>query len=127
MGGASAISQDQVALLQDTIEGLLRSGEKVVLVDLPIPVWHHDASPYEPGYVKAVRGLFDHFAGRPGFAAMRFADLTATDDFSDEVHPKPHVARIWATRLAGTLMPLVCPPAARNAGAALRSDAEVSR
>ncbi len=108
MGGAPTISERQVQLLQDTIEGLLQSGAKVVLADLPIPAWHHDASPYEPAYETAIRGVFDHFAGRPGFAALRMPDLTADDDFSDEVHPKPHVARIWAARLGAALDPLLC-------------------
>lgn len=108
MGGAAAISQDQVALLDDTIDGLLRSGEKVVLVDLPIPAWHRDASPYEPEYRAAIQRVFDRFADQPGFAALRMPDLDRDTDYSDEVHAKPHLARVWATRLADVLNPLVC-------------------
>jgi hypothetical protein len=109
MGGTSEISQAQAALLQDTIDGLLRSGEKVVLADLPIPSWHRDASVYQPGYARAMQKIFDHFANRPGFEGLRMADLDADQDYSDEVHPKPHLARVWASRLAGVLNPLVCP------------------
>lgn len=109
MGGDRPISQAQVALLQDTIEHLLQSGEKVVLVDLPIPVWHRDASPYQPGYVRQVQGpVFDRFAGRPGFASLKMADLDADLDYSDEVHAKPRLAKVWAGRLANVLAPLVC-------------------
>ena len=110
MGGNRPISEAQVFLLQDTIERLLQSGEKVVLVDLPIPAWHRDVSPYQPGYVHHVQGpLFDHFNGRPGFASLKMPDLDADTDYSDEVHAKPHLARIWAARLADVLNPLVCP------------------
>lgn len=110
MGGDRPISQAQVALLQATIERLLQSGEKVVLVDLPIPAWHRDVSPYEAEYVKQVQGpVFDHFAGHPGFAALKMADLAADTDYSDEVHAKPRLARIWAARLGAVLGPLVCP------------------
>ena len=112
MGGDRTISGAQVALLQDTIERLLRSGEKVVLVDLPIPAWHRDVSPYQPGYVQQVQGpLFDHFKGRPGFASLKMSDLDADTDYSDEVHAKPHLAQVWAGRLAEVLNPLVCPAA----------------
>ena len=110
MGGNRPISQEQVALLQDTIERVLQSGERVVLVDLPIPAWHRDASPYEPGYLQQVHGpIFDYFAGRPGFAALKMTDLAAENDYSDEVHAKPRLARIWAARLGALLNPLVCP------------------
>jgi hypothetical protein len=110
MGGNQPISAAQVALLQDTVERLLRSGEKVVLVDLPIPAWHRDISPYQPSYIQQVQGpLFDHFKGRPGFAALKMPDLAADTDYSDEVHAKPHLTRIWAARLAEVLNLLVCP------------------
>ena len=109
MGGTSDISASQVALLQDTVEMLLASGERVVLADLPIPAWHRDASPYQPGYARAMQDLFRHFESRPGFASLRMADLDADQDFSDEVHAKPHLARVWAARLADVLDPLVCP------------------
>ncbi len=109
MGGKSDISQAQVALLQDTVEGLLKAGEKVVLVDLPIPAWHRDASPYQPGYVKARQALFERFADRPGFASLTMPDLSADQDYSDEVHAKPHLAKVWAERLAVVLDRLVCP------------------
>lgn len=110
MGGDRPISEVQVTLLQDTIERLLRSGEKVVLVDLPIPAWHRDISPYQASYIQQVQGpVFDHFVGRPGFAALRMADLDADNDYSDEVHAKPRLARIWAARLSAMLKPLVCP------------------
>ncbi len=108
MGPTQAVSAEQVALLQATIDKLLQSGENVVLVDLPLPAWHRDASPYQAGYEKAVQPVFDHFEGRPGFAGLRMADLAADQDYSDEVHPKLHLARVWAARLASVLNPLVC-------------------
>lgn len=114
MGGKKQISADQVVVLRKTIEKLLDSGEKVVLADLPIPSWHRDASPYEKGYERLLGGVFAQFNGRPGFAALRMDDLSAEQDFSDEVHPRPHMAPIWAARLAAVLDPLVC-----GSGAAL--------
>lgn len=108
MGGKNQIAADQVAILQKTIQELLDSGEKVVLADLPLPAWHRDASPYEAGYERRLNDVFAHFDGRPGFAALRMDDLSAEQDFSDEVHPRPHMAPVWAARLGAVLDPLVC-------------------
>ena len=107
MGNDGKISMAQVALLRDTIAGLLRSGEKVVLVDLPIPAWHQAASPFEPQYVRAIKAMAEQFAGRPGFAQLAMPDLDADADFSDEVHAKPHMDPIWAARLAVIVNPLL--------------------
>lgn len=108
MGSKNQISANQVAILQKTIEELLDAGEKVVLADLPIPAWHRDASPYEPDYERRLNRMIAHFNGRPGFAVLHMDDLTAEQDFSDEVHPRPQMAPIWAARLDAVLDPLVC-------------------
>ena len=63
----------------------------------------------QAAYASASRELFAHFANRPGFAALRMPDLDNDADYSDEVHAKPHLARVWAARLAGVLDPLACP------------------
>jgi hypothetical protein len=108
MGYKSEISSEQVAILKSIVDDLLLSGEKVVIADLPIPAWHRDASPYQPGYSKALQTLVQRFSGRPGFTFMSMADLDGNLDYSDEVHAKPHLAKVWSTRLADTLNSLVC-------------------
>jgi hypothetical protein len=39
---------------------------------------------------------------------MSMADLDGNLDYSDEVHAKPHLAKVWSTRLANALNSLVC-------------------
>jgi hypothetical protein len=95
-------------LLKHIIDELLHSGEQVIIVDLPIPAWHRDASPYQPGYSQALQILVHQFADRPGFKFVSMADLDGNLDYSDEVHAKPHLAKVWSTRLADTLNSLVC-------------------
>ena len=116
LGNDGRIAQGQVALLGQLIDSLLANGGKIVLADLPIPAWHRDASPYTQGYAQAVTGLFARFTGRPGFAALRMPDLDRAEDYSDEVHAKPHLARIWAQRLAAIANPLICPTPAAAPG-----------
>lgn len=108
MGGKDQISQEQVALLIRTVDQLLDAGEQVVLADLPIPAWHRDASPYYPAYQQALQAAVQKFDGRRGFKFMRMSDLDGNEDYSDEVHAKPHLAKVWSTRLAEILNPLVC-------------------
>ncbi|QPF90274.1 hypothetical protein [Bradyrhizobium commune] len=108
MGSKDQISQQQVALLIATIDRLLNGGERVVLADLPIPAWHRDASPYYASYQSALQAVVRQFGGQPGFAFMQMSDLDGNEDYSDEVHAKPHLAKVWSARLAKVLNPLVC-------------------
>ncbi|WFU39401.1 hypothetical protein QA640_34330 [Bradyrhizobium sp. CB82] len=108
MGGKDEISRAQVDVLKETIAALLDSDEKVLLVDLPIPAWHRDASPYQRGYQEALKGVVQEFSRRPNFASLSMDDLDENLDYSDEVHAKRHLAQIWSTRLAMALNSFVC-------------------
>jgi hypothetical protein len=125
MGGKNAISGTQAALLQDVIERLLDAGEKVVVADLPIPAWHREGSPYQATYERLTQDeIFDHFRGRSGFAALKMDDLGLDENYSDAVHPRPHVASIWTARLISVIQSLMspCEPAVgQNSSAQHRS------
>jgi hypothetical protein len=108
MGHKSGISAAQVELLKQTIDKLLLSGEKVVIVDLPIPAWHRDASPYESSYREALKDLLQQFGNRPNFTALSMDDLDGNLDYSDEVHAKRHLAEVWSIRLANVLDSFLC-------------------
>jgi len=108
MGRPSDIAPGQVEVLKQTIQALLDSGEKVVLVDLPIPAWHRDASPYQPSYRRALAGLLQQFGDQLNFSSLSMDDLDNDLDYSDEVHAKQHMAKIWSTRLASKLDSFVC-------------------
>jgi hypothetical protein len=108
MGRTSDISPTQVEVLKQTIQALLDSGEKVVLVDLPIPAWHREASPYQPSYRRALTDLLQEFGDQPNFSSLNMDDLDNELDYSDEVHAKRHLADVWSTRLARKLDSFVC-------------------
>ena len=108
MGHKNEISSAQVELLKQTIGKLLVSGEKVVVVDLPIPAWHRDASPYESSYREALKDLLQQFGNQPNFTAMNMDDLDGNLDYSDEVHAKRHLAEVWSNRLANVLDSFLC-------------------
>ena len=108
MGRKSEISSAQVELLKEIIETLLNGGEKVVLVDLPIPAWHRDASPYQRGYREALNRLLQRFGDRTNFISLSMDDLDDNLDYSDEVHAKWHLSKVWSARLATVLDSFVC-------------------
>lgn len=108
MGFKGAISETQFNLLRSTVASLLDSEERVVLVDLPIPSWHRDASPYQSGYEQKLQELSGQLKERSNFISISMGDLDGDLDYSDEVHAKRHLANIWSDRLAGVLSSFAC-------------------
>jgi hypothetical protein len=94
------IAEEQFLVLGNLIDRILARGSKVVLVDLPIPRWHAERSPFYPEYLLHEKKLLSGLDGREGFAYLQMADLNDDREFSDEVHPKPRVTRQWAARVA---------------------------
>ena len=97
------IAEEQYLVLRDLIDRILAQGSKVVLVDLPIPLWHAERSPFYPEYLRREKVLISHFDHREGFAYLEMSDLNGDLEFSDEVHPKPRVTQQWAARIAGLI------------------------
>ncbi|GLR91031.1 hypothetical protein [Bradyrhizobium iriomotense] len=120
MGKRNEISLGQVEVLKNTIETLLRSGERVVLIDLPIPAWHRDASPFQRSYEQAFTDVSRQFDGQRSFVSMSMSDLSKEQDYSDEVHAKRHLADVWSDRLANVLNPFVCRTSPEQARVSLR-------
>jgi hypothetical protein len=102
-GFAQALGDEPFEALERTVDGILADGGRVVLVDLPIPAWHTQGSVLAADYRKRIDRLFAKLQPRPGVSVLRMDDADASDDFSDEVHPKPRVTERWAQRLADVL------------------------
>lgn len=109
MGRKNDISDEQFAEFEDMVEHLLDAHEKVVVADLPLPKWHQEAMVYNLKYRQRLPELQKKFGGRQGFAFADISDLDADDDYSDEVHPKPHLAKIWAERIGKAISSVACP------------------
>jgi hypothetical protein len=105
------VLDEQFAVLERSCEAVLSEGSSLVLVDLPIPRWHRERSPYEGYYQIRKAELVRRWIGHPGFAFLDMSDMDSDDDFYDEVHPRPHVTIQWAKRLGAALTPLLAPSA----------------
>jgi hypothetical protein len=110
MGRKDDISGEEFTNFENLIERLLEARENVVVVDLPLPKWHQETSVYDSKYRQRLPGLIRKFTGREGFAFSDVSGLSKDDDdYSDEVHPKLRLAKLWAERVAKTAGSLACP------------------
>jgi hypothetical protein len=103
MGGSGRLDAAAFVALTQTIDTIVASGGRVLLVDLPLPRWHAGASPYEASYRQHWAAMQQRLDDTAGVAFLSLRDSDRPEDFSDEVHPKPRVAERWALRLAGAL------------------------
>jgi hypothetical protein len=95
------IGEEQFVVLRKLIDRTLAQGSRIVLVDLPIPRWHAQRSPFQQEYLRHKKMLLSDLGARDGFAYLEMSDLSSDGEFSDEVHPKPRVTGQWAARVAG--------------------------
>jgi len=102
-GQAEALGDAPFAALQHMVDGIVAEGGHVVLVDLPIPQWHADGSVLSADYRRHLDAMLPHLKSQPGVSVVTIEGGSDSDDFSDEVHPKPRVTPRWAQRLADEL------------------------
>jgi hypothetical protein len=103
MHSDGSIDGEQFMVLKNLIERILAQGSRVVLVDLPIPRWHAERSPFYADYVRQKALLLSDLEGRGGIGYLEMSDQDGDLDFSDEVHPKPRVTPLWAARVAARI------------------------
>ena len=65
------------SLLERFCERLLTDGSGLILVDLPLPKWHKQRSPYQSYYGERKVQLVKRWAGRTRFVALDVSDLKA--------------------------------------------------
>jgi hypothetical protein len=94
------IADEQFVVLRELIAKIHEQGSKVLLVDLPLPRWHAERSPFYADYLRQKKALLADIEGKDGITFLEMADQDADLEFSDEVHPKPRVTPQWAARIA---------------------------
>jgi hypothetical protein len=97
------IAEEQFVVLRNLIAKILDQGSRVVLVDLPLPRWHEQRSPFYPDYLRHKKSLLAELQGRDGIAYLEMTDHDGDFEFSDEVHPKPRITPLWAERIAAVI------------------------
>ncbi|MDB5799934.1 MAG: hypothetical protein JWL63_873 [Rhodocyclales bacterium] len=101
--GHKPLSRQQFAVLRELIDSIVANGGRVVLVDLPLPAWHAERSPYFAEYQQYKQQLFAETGNALHVSTVSMHGGNADENFSDEVHPKPRVTPAWAQQLASAL------------------------
>lgn len=104
MGQPRGVLQDEQFEKLDALIKKVRSrGLRVMIIDMPLPSWHREKSPFfAPYQVKLRAALAPHLENR----AVEFVNLATAipdDEFRDSVHPKAEAAMHWAKVLAEQL------------------------
>jgi hypothetical protein len=102
LGDVDHLEDAPFRTLEATVDDIVRSGARVVLVDLPIPAWHAAGSPLYADYARRMKDLLPALDERDGVSVVRLGG-DDNEDFSDEVHPKPRVTARWSQTLASAL------------------------
>jgi hypothetical protein len=99
-GGDRAPADSEVRHLNQLVRVIRSRGDDVVIVDLPLPLWHRHGVPVQDAaFSKAIDGLTS--SGQAGYVSLR--DLDADENFYDSGHAKPKMWPIMSERLAAFL------------------------
>lgn len=101
--GKPQLGAQQFDVLEKTVDEIRAARSKVLVVNLPIPRWHSDASSYEAEYNQRWTAFAARMAGKLGVKLLDMRDLNGDTLFSDEIHPRPNTNGIWDRRLAAAL------------------------
>src|SRR5262249_37696574 len=104
---SSQLADEQFEVLGRLVHRIVESGSQILIVDLPIPRWHSQASPYYADYQERKKTVLSEIRGLDGVFYMNMQDADADRDYYDDAHPKRAATKVWCTRLSGVLNPII--------------------
>jgi hypothetical protein len=107
--GGTQVSDDVLARLMPVAKRISDAGDRLVLVDLPLPRWHTDAVPAASDYSLRKQAYFAPVLRLPSIYHVDLEGSATDVDFYDSVHLRPKVCIELAHRLARTLAELPGP------------------
>jgi hypothetical protein len=78
-------------------------GDKVVILELPMPDWHLAGFPRSVALHRAMMARLRQMFGNDRFGYLSMEDYDAGNDYIDSAHPKPFMWPIMSARLADWL------------------------
>ncbi len=103
------VSDDVLAKLTPIAKRISDAGDRLVLVDLPLPRWHVRAVPAATDYSSRKRAYLAEAVRLPGIYYLDFEGSATDEDFYDSVHLRPKVCIGLAHRLGRALAGLPGP------------------
>ena len=97
MGQPQGVLHDeQFEKLEALINKVRAYGFRVIVVDMPLPSWHREKSPFFAPYQAKLRATLASHLDNKAVKFVSLADAIPDDEFRDSVHPKAEAANHWA-------------------------------
>jgi len=97
MGQPQGVLHDeQFEKLKALVNKVYSYGFRVVVVDMPLPSWHREKSPFFAPYQTKLRATLASHLDSQTVEFVSLADAIPDDEFRDSVHPKAEAANHWA-------------------------------
>ncbi|WP_320173885.1 hypothetical protein [Maridesulfovibrio sp.] len=93
------LAEEQFEKLYGIANKASADGAQFVLVDLPLPKWHSEKSPFWVDYQERKKKWINLILSLPGTSYLNMQDLTDKADYVDSAHPTPEAAKKWGARL----------------------------
>jgi hypothetical protein len=103
------LHNEQFERLKTLITKVRSYGFRVVVVDMPLPSWHREKSPFFAPYQTKLRDALASHLDSSTVEFVSLADAIPDDEFRDSVHPKEEAATHWASVLMEHLRALPSP------------------
>jgi hypothetical protein len=98
-GKQPAYMSEQFVELSKLVRTITSRGDRIVLVDMPIPKWHSDGSVYHHDYMLRKVECLRKIMKEPGAAYIDMSGLNDEADFYDYAHPRASTTGKWGTCL----------------------------
>jgi hypothetical protein len=99
------VDDDVLAKLMPIAKRISDAGDRLVLVDLPLPRWHVEAVPAATDYSRRKQAYFAAVLRLPGIYYLDMEGSASDEDFYDSVHLRPKtcvgLAHLLGRELAG--------------------------
>ena len=103
------VGDEVLAKLMPIAKRISDAGDRLVLVDLPLPQWHTEAVPAAADYSRRKQAYLAAVLRLPGIYYLDLEGSATDADFYDSVHLRPKVCIGLAHRLGRTLAGLPSP------------------
>ncbi|MEO5345963.1 MAG: hypothetical protein H7834_06255 [Magnetococcus sp. YQC-9] len=95
-----SVDVEQFEYLHKMASLIDKVGSKLILVDMPIPNWHKNASAHNTDYQNRVLWRIEKLAKERQIAYLDMRSLETDGDFYDSAHPTSQAAQYWSASLS---------------------------
>jgi hypothetical protein len=100
------LDNEQFAALEALIQRMIAAGSRVMLLDMPIPDWHKNLSPFQIDYISKIQPLINR-VHEEGVTYIKIGGDYKDVEFIDEVHPIKEIGDRWSAEIVRELQAIL--------------------